>query len=99
MQFCRRGGFSLQIVQEAAQSQTIISLVSAGIGLAILPQSIQGLRRAGVTYRPFREKSPSVETVIAYKKDRSSLPLENFVQLATAYQQYGTRLGRKANPV
>lgn len=99
IQFCRRGGFSLQIVQEAAQSQTIISLVSAGIGLAILPESIQGLRRAGVTYRPFREKSPSVETVIAYKKDRPSLPVENFVDLATAYQQHGTRLARKATPV
>jgi DNA-binding transcriptional LysR family regulator len=84
MQFCRRGGFSLRIVQEAAQSQTIISLVSAGIGLAVLPESIQGLRRAGVAYRPFREKSPSVETVIAYKKDRPSLAVENFVRLATA---------------
>jgi DNA-binding transcriptional LysR family regulator len=92
MQFCRRGGFSLKIVQEATQSQTVISLVSAGIGLAIVPESIQGLRRAGVTYRPFRERSPSVETVIAYKKDRPSLTVQKFVQLATAYRQYGARI-------
>jgi len=97
LQFCRRGGFSLQIVQEATQSQTIISLVSAGIGLAILPSSIQGLRRAGVTYRPFREQSPSVETVIAYRKDRSSLAIENFVRLATNYKQHkGSSPKRKA---
>jgi DNA-binding transcriptional LysR family regulator len=97
LQFCRRGGFSLKIVQEAAQSQTIISLVSAGIGLAILPSSIQGLRRAGVTYRPFREQSPSVETVIAYRKDRSSLAVENFVRLATNYRQHtGSSPKRKA---
>jgi DNA-binding transcriptional LysR family regulator len=92
IQFCRRGGFSLKIVQEAAQSQTIISLVSAGIGLAIIPESIQGLRRAGVTYRPFRERSPSVETLIAYKKDRPSLTVKKFVQLATTYSRCGGRI-------
>jgi DNA-binding transcriptional LysR family regulator len=93
MRFCRRGGFSLKIVQEAAQSQTIISLVSAGIGLAIVPASIQGLRRPGVTYRPFREPSPSVETVIAYKKDRPSLAIDKFVQLATTYRHLGREAG------
>jgi DNA-binding transcriptional LysR family regulator len=81
LQFCRRGGFSLQIAQEVAQSQTIISLVSAGIGLAILPASIRGLRRAGVAYRPFREPSPSVETIVAYRKDQVSLAVDNFVRL------------------
>jgi DNA-binding transcriptional LysR family regulator len=93
LQFCRRAGFSLNIVQEAAQSQTIISLVSAGIGLAILPASIRGLRRAGVSYRPFREHCPSVETVIAYKRDRPSLVVENFIELATTYRG---RLGSSA---
>jgi DNA-binding transcriptional LysR family regulator len=82
IQFCRRGGFSLTIAQEVAQSHTIISLVSAGLGLAIVPESMQGLRRAGVTYRSFREESPSVETVVAYKKDRISPLVENFVNLA-----------------
>jgi len=86
LQFCRRAGFSLKIVQEAAQSQTIISLVSAGIGLAILPASIRGLRRAGVTYRSIRERAPSVDTVIAHRKDRPSLVVENFIELARIYR-------------
>jgi len=82
LQFCRSGGFSLTIAQEAVQSQTIISLVSAGLGLAILPESIRVLRREGVVYRSFREQSPLVETVVACKKDRASLPVANFVRLA-----------------
>jgi len=82
IQFCRRGGFSLTIAQEVEQSHTIISLVSAGLGLAIVPESMQGLRRAGVTYRSFREEGPSMETVVAYKKDRISPLVENFVNLA-----------------
>ena len=32
--FCRSGGFSPRITQEARQTQTIISLVSAGLGIA-----------------------------------------------------------------
>ena len=82
IQFCRKGGFPLTIAQEVAQSHTIISLVSAGLGLAIVPESMQGLRRAGVTYRSFREEGPSMETVVAYKKDRISPLVENFVNLA-----------------
>jgi DNA-binding transcriptional LysR family regulator len=88
IQFCRRGGFSLTITQEVAQSQTIISLVSAGLGLAIVPESMQGLRRAGVTYRSFREESPSMETVVAYKKDRISPLVENFVKLARKLRRH-----------
>jgi DNA-binding transcriptional LysR family regulator len=88
IQFCRRGGFSLTITQEVAQSQTIISLVSAGLGLAIVPESMQGLRRAGVTYRSFREESPSMETVVAYKKDRVSPLVENFVNLARKLRRH-----------
>ena len=87
LRFCRNGGFSLRVAQEAEQSQTIISLVSAGLGLAILPESIQGLRRAGVVYRPFREQSPWVETVVACKRDRASLPVANFVRLAAGRQR------------
>ena len=84
--FCRSAGFSLQITQEAAQSQTIISLVSAGLGLAILPESIRGLRRAGVAYRALREQSPAVETVVAHRKDLASLPGTNFVRLARKHR-------------
>jgi DNA-binding transcriptional LysR family regulator len=88
IQFCRRGGFSLTIAQEVARSHTIISLVSAGLGLAIVPESMQGLRRAGVTYRSFREEGPAMETVVAYKKDRISPLVENFVNLARRLRRH-----------
>ena len=82
LQFCRQAGFSLNITQEVAQSQAIISLVSGGLGLAILPESIRALRRAGVVYRAFREQSPSVETAVAHNKDRLSPAIANFVRFA-----------------
>jgi DNA-binding transcriptional LysR family regulator len=89
LQFCRRAGFSLNIAQEVAQSQAIISLVSGGLGLAILPESIRALRRAGVAYRSFREQSPSVDTAVAHNKDRLSPAMANFVRLAKKQRHVG----------
>ncbi|WP_435529826.1 LysR substrate-binding domain-containing protein, partial [Paraburkholderia caribensis] len=41
-------GLTPHIGQEAIQMQTIVSLVSAGMGVALVPQSLRNLRRTGV---------------------------------------------------
>jgi DNA-binding transcriptional LysR family regulator len=60
--FCRTAGFTLRIAQEARQTQTIISLASAGLGIAIVPASIRHLRRKGVVYRSFKEETAPCES-------------------------------------
>ncbi|MEO6017185.1 MAG: LysR family transcriptional regulator [Polaromonas sp.] len=40
-----------QVAQEAIQMQTIVNLVSAGLGIAWVPQSVQQFQRPGVVYR------------------------------------------------
>ena len=54
-------GLTPRIGQEAIQMQTIVSLVSAGMGVALVPQSLRNLRRTGVVYRPLRESVPVIE--------------------------------------
>ena len=44
-------GRSPQVAQEAIQMQTIVNLVSAGLGVAWVPESVRQFRRAGVVYR------------------------------------------------
>ena len=39
------------VVQEAIQMQTIVNLVSAGLGLAWVPESVRQFQRTGVVYR------------------------------------------------
>ena len=80
--FCRSSDFSPRVEQEAMQSQTIVSLVSAGLGVAIVPASIGKLHRSGVVYRRFEGRSPRVETVLVWRKDDQSRALQNFVKLA-----------------
>ena len=47
---CRASGHEMQIAQEAIQMQTIVNLVSGGMGVAWVPRSVTQFRRPGVRY-------------------------------------------------
>ncbi|MEJ1937238.1 LysR family transcriptional regulator, partial [Nostoc sp. NIES-2111] len=61
MSLFHQGNISPNITQEAIQMQTIIGLVSAGMGVAITPSSLQNLQRSGVIYRPLVEQVPVID--------------------------------------
>lgn len=74
-------GLTPRIAQEAIQMQTIVGLVSAGMGIALVPQSVSNLRRPGVEYRPLAGKVPMVETGLAWRRSNSSPVLRAFLEL------------------
>ena len=74
----RSAGLTPEIGQEAIQMQTIVSLVSASMGLALVPQSVSNLMRPGVEYRALRDATPLVETGIAWRRDNDSPVLRGF---------------------
>jgi DNA-binding transcriptional LysR family regulator len=82
--FCRRAGFSPRVEQEAVQMQTIVSLVSAGIGVSIIPASLRHLQRTGVAYRPLQERSPLTEIGLAWRRDDALATLQVFLDVARA---------------
>ena len=55
---CQAAGFSPVVVQECIQMQTTISLVSANLGVSIVPESIQQVQRSGVVYKPIQDLTP-----------------------------------------
>jgi DNA-binding transcriptional LysR family regulator len=80
--FCHSAGFSPQVVQEAIQMQTVISLVSAEMGVALVPESLQNLQRTGVIYKRLKEKSPLTEIRLAWRAGDNLPALKLFIQLA-----------------
>lgn len=74
-------GLTPRIGQEAIQMQTIIGLVSAGMGIALVPQSVSNLKRPGVEYRPLADRTPLVETGLAWRRDNASPVLRAFLEL------------------
>ncbi|TDK67996.1 LysR family transcriptional regulator [Sapientia aquatica] len=77
----QQAGITPEIGQEAIQMQTIIGLVSAGMGIALVPQSVSNLKRPGVVYYDLVEKTPLVETGLAWRKDNHSPVLHAFTEL------------------
>lgn len=76
-------GITPEISQEAIQMQTIVGLVSAGMGIALVPQSVSNLKRPGVLYRELAQQTPQIETGIAWRKDNHSPVLQAFIALLT----------------
>jgi DNA-binding transcriptional LysR family regulator len=70
-----------EIGQQAIQMQTIVSLVSAGMGIALVPQSLSNLMRPGVEYRALSDATPLVETGLAWRRDNASPVLQGFLDL------------------
>ncbi|QEZ47618.1 LysR family transcriptional regulator [Cupriavidus oxalaticus] len=82
-----REGLVPAIAQEAIQMQTIVSLVSAGMGVALVPASLCNLRRTGVSYLALRESGPQIETGLAWRDGGSAgvAPvLRSFIEIAGA---------------
>ncbi|BFG74251.1 LysR substrate-binding domain-containing protein [Paraburkholderia terrae] len=78
-------GLTPHIGQEAIQMQTIVSLVSAGMGVALVPQSLRNLRRTGVVYRPLREAVPAVVTGLVWRTAEVSPVLAGFIDIVRAH--------------
>jgi DNA-binding transcriptional LysR family regulator len=83
--YAARGG-DVHIIQHAIQMQTIISLVSAGMGIALVPESMRHLARSGVVYLALEGKAPQLKSGIIWRDRDSTSTLANFVRIATAFQ-------------
>jgi DNA-binding transcriptional LysR family regulator len=76
-------GIAPNVVQrEVWMMQTIIGLVAAGLGVAIVPSSVALQRRDGVAYRPLLQDPGPVEMTIAWRRDGQSAALSEFVRVA-----------------
>lgn len=80
--FCLQQGFAPRVAQEASQTHAVVGLVSAGIGVALVPASAEAIRLRGVEFRPLAEKSPPVGTCLAWRSDDTSPVLRAFAETA-----------------
>lgn len=75
-------GFTPRVAQEAIQMQTVVSLVSSGMGVALVPASVGNLGRRGVVYRGLRDAHPPLDVWLAWRKGLLSAAGSEFVSAA-----------------
>lgn len=75
-------GASPTIVQQAVQMQTIINLVTEGMGIAFVPSCMRSLSPPGVSYLRLEEGAPRTEIGVAWKPESASVSLKRFIEFA-----------------
>jgi len=70
-----------QIVQESNRAQGVLTMVAAGIGISLFPQSVKYLIPSGVVFRRLPHPEPILQSVFAYRSGQNSPGLDKFLSL------------------
>ena len=74
-------GIAARIVQESDRVPAILTMVGAGCGVTIVPESVRHLIARGVVFRPLPAPRPLLQHTFAYRQGIASVALEQFLVL------------------
>jgi DNA-binding transcriptional LysR family regulator len=81
---CHRAGFSPRIGQEAPRMLSTLNLVAAGLGVSIVPASMQGLHINGVVFSPLKDKPPlRAPLTFAHRRNERAPVVQRFISLVS----------------
>ncbi|AIZ35159.1 LysR family transcriptional regulator [Pseudomonas sp. K1(2024)] len=86
MELARQAGFSPHFAQEAGEALTIIGLVSAGLGVSVLPASFQRIRIDGVVYRTLLDPQATSAVWLVRREGAGSAMANAFCELLAGVQ-------------
>jgi DNA-binding transcriptional LysR family regulator len=65
---CAAHGFEPVAAHEVAETATLVSFVAAGLGVSLVPASVQNMTVRGAIYRPLTEDTTRVELAVAWRR-------------------------------
>ncbi|HBB8529518.1 TPA: LysR family transcriptional regulator [Escherichia coli] len=81
--FCQQAGFSPMIVREAVEPQTVLAMISMGLGVTLMADSYAQMSWPGVVFRPLEERIPA-DLYIVYEQQQATPALERLVNALIA---------------
>jgi DNA-binding transcriptional LysR family regulator len=81
---CRKAGFEPIIGQAAPHFISIVNLVAAELGVAIIPESMTQVRVTGIVYRQISGRVPTTRLALAYRRGETSPVVRNFITCAVS---------------
>jgi DNA-binding transcriptional LysR family regulator len=81
MTLTSRAGFHPAIVQEAQQVTGLLALVSAGIGVALVPESVRAVKLEAVRLVELTDKDAFLMLGLATRSDQPSPVLDRFLDM------------------
>lgn len=89
---CQEAGFVPRVMQEPKYMHTIVGLVAAGIGVALVPSTMKNLTPVGCVYRDLADRTAalSIDLGVAWHQSDASPVLHAFLEAArTVGKRYG----------
>jgi DNA-binding transcriptional LysR family regulator len=83
LDLCRSAGFEPRVVQEAVEMVSALSLVAAGIGIALVPGAVRAVRRPGVVFRPLTP-APWSEVMLIRRNEPPTALIARFLEVVVA---------------
>ncbi len=85
---CQRVGFEPKSIEIVYRIIGAIHLVASGLGIAIVPKSMQSIQTNSVSYKTFHpDHTLTVPLSIAYRENASKLTVKRFLTLSDAFKQ------------
>ncbi|ENV48271.1 hypothetical protein P255_01151 [Acinetobacter brisouii CIP 110357] len=81
VQACLQAGFDPKIGQRAPQLVSILSLISANLGVSLVPESAMQVQLAGIQHRRLQAPVPHVSLALAYRMENPSQLAINFASI------------------
>ena len=78
---CEDAAFRPRMIQEITTAQTALGMVSAGVGISILPTTIRTLAHPGVVFIPLRDTRREVRLVLIWKRDHPPAVLRKLLMV------------------
>ena len=78
---CRTAGFAPRLGQPAPRITSTLGLVAAGLGVALVPSTMQNIRMNGVVFRQLETPAPKAFLGLAFRIGDPSPVLERFMKL------------------
>lgn len=80
---CHRAGFAPRVVAEVEQMLAGINLVAAGVGISLVPASIQEIRQQGIVYCPVLDAPSLVAPLtLVYRRGEAEPIVTDFIELS-----------------
>jgi DNA-binding transcriptional LysR family regulator len=73
---CAAHGFLPRVALEVSETATLVSFVAAGLGVSLVPESVQHMTVHGAVYRPLAREAAAVELAVAWRRDDSTPVLQ-----------------------
>ena len=77
---CHRAGFTPKVLQDVDLERTMIHAISAGLGVALVPEQLKKLAHKNVVFRPVMP-AVATEACVAWKSEHPSAALKAYVEI------------------